>query len=207
MKKHLIQLVIALLVLFLLNPLAAQSRSSQIELFGGVAFPLAPDFFKDYNKVGASIHGQYVIFPSPNLGISFGVALEGFAFDGDKFVEDLGFSPSDVTVDLSTGIMEIGIGVRPYLTPVTASTQMYVFGMGTYNFLSFSGDITGPGGSEEIDESESKIGVAAGGGLELPAGSSVNILLQGLVRFIFTSDEEAFGGTTTFLGLTAGVAF
>lgn len=85
MKKHLIQLGVALLVLFLLNPLAAQNRSSQIELFGGVAFPLAPDFFKDYNKLGGSIHGQYVIFPSPNMGISIGAAIEGFSFDGDKY--------------------------------------------------------------------------------------------------------------------------
>lgn len=109
--------------------------------------------------------------------------------------------------DLSTGIVEIGIGVRPYLTPVTSSNQIYVFGMATYNILSFSGDITGPGGTIKIDESENKFGVAAGGGLELPAGSSLNILLQGLVRFIFTSEDEGFGGTTTFLGVTAGVAF
>jgi hypothetical protein len=55
--------------------------------------------------------------------------------------------------------------------------------------------------------------VAAGAGLELPAGESLNIILQGLFRFIFTESEtdpdtgESVGGTTSFVGVTAGIVF
>ena len=211
MKKHLIQLGIALLVLFLINPLAAQNRSPQIELFGGAAFPLSPDGFKDYYKVGGSIHGQYVIFPSPNMGISFGAAFESFAVDEDAILAGTGLTSNDVTIDASANIGEFGVGVRPYLTPVTASNQIYLFGMATFNVVNAKSSVTytdffGNEVTDEFDESENKFGVAAGGGLEFPAGSSFNSLLQGLVRFIFTSDEFA-GGTLSFVGVTAGVAF
>jgi hypothetical protein len=44
--------------------------------------------------------------------------------------------------------------------------------------------------------------VAAGAGLELPAGESFNIVLQGVFRFIFTDIESS-----NFLGVTGGLVF
>ncbi len=201
--------IVVLLVVFVLSlsSVFAQTRKPQIEVFGGVAIPLAPDGFKDYYKMGFSGHGQYVIFPSPKLGVSFGAAYEKFTFDGDKFVEDIfGEQIEGLDVTGSASVIELGIGLRPYLSPVESNTQMFLFGMATYNFLKSEASISYMGYEESFSDDVNKFGLAAGAGLELPAGTSMNIILQGVFRFIFTSEED-FGGTTQFVGITAGLAF
>lgn len=200
--------IVILLVLFVvsLTSVFAQSRKPQIELFGGVAIPLAPDGFKDYYKMGFSGHGQYVIFPSPKLGVSFGAAYEKFTFDGDKLLEDYGLQGLGLDVTGSASVIELGVGLRPYLTPVESNTQFFLFGMATYNFLKSEATVSYEGVEESISDDLNKFGLAAGAGLELPAGTSMNIILQGVFRFIFTSDDE-MGGTTQFVGITAGLAF
>ncbi|MDZ7292605.1 MAG: hypothetical protein ONB44_21280 [candidate division KSB1 bacterium] len=200
--KRVFILVMVLALVLMASQTWAQARKSQIELFGGVAIPLAPDAFKDYFKVGGSLHGQYVIFPSPTLGISFGVAVEGFTFDGDKLLQDLGFSGSGVTVEGSASVVELGVGLRPYLTQPEANTQFFLFGMGTYNLLSTESKVSGFGESYSSKDDTNKFGVAAGAGFELPAGEKINIIIQGLTRFIFTENE-----TTSFVGITGGVVF
>lgn len=187
--------------------LFAQSRNSQIELYGGIAFPTKPDEFKDYFKNGLSLHGQFVTFPSPQFGISFGAAYERFSFDDEAFLTALeeqlvGVDLTDVTIDGSASVIEFGVGLRPYLTPPEASTQFFLFGMGTYNLLKSEIKITASGRSDSFDGDENKFGIAAGAGLELPAGESMNIIVQGLYRLIFTDDES-----TSFVGVTAGLVF
>jgi hypothetical protein len=187
---------------FCASALFAQDRRRQIELFAGAAIPLAPDTFKDYYKVGGSLHGQYVIFPSPNLGVSFGAAIEGFTVDQDAVLEDYGLTGTDATIDATASIFELGVGVRPYLTPPTANTQIFLFGMGTYNALTEEVTVTYFGETVSAKGDASKVGVAAGAGFELPAGEKLNIIIQGLTRFIFTE-----GSTTSFMGVTLGVVF
>lgn len=202
MKNVGLLLVIVLLLCLLGQSFAQLTRKPQIELFGGVAVPLSPDEFKDYYKVGASIHGQYVMFPSPKLGISFGAAYETFTFDGDALLEDIGYADMGVKVTGGADVLELGVGLRPYLTPVEASTQFFIFGMATYNVLTQTAKVSYMGQTEEIDEDDSKFGVAAGAGIEVPATESLNLIIQGLTRFIFTEEE-----TTSFIGITAGVVF
>lgn len=193
-----------LLVVFVLcaSAVFAQDRRRQIELFGGAAIPLAPQAFKDYYKIGGSLHGQYVIFPSPNLGVSFGLAIEGFTVDQDAVLEDYGLTGTDATVEATASIFEIGVGVRPYLTPQTASTQFFLFGMGTFNALTEEATVTYLGQTATAKVDGSKFGIAGGAGFEVPAGEKLNIIVQGLARFIFTE-----GSTTSFLGVTLGVVF
>ena len=191
-----------LLVVLCASAVFAQDRRRQIELFGGAAIPLAPQEFKDYYKVGGSLHGQYVIFPSPTLGVSFGLAIEGFTVDQDAVLEDYGLAGTDATVEATASIFEIGVGVRPYLTPQTASTQFFLFGMGTFNALTEEATVTYLGQTASGKVDGSKFGVAAGAGFEVPAGEKLNIIVQGLTRFIFTE-----GSTTSFLGVTLGVVF
>lgn len=184
------------------STVSAQNRRNQIELFGGVAIPLAPEEFKNYYKLGGSLHGQYVLFPSPNLGISLGVAVEGFTVDQDAVLEDYGLVGTGVEVDATASIVELGVGVRPYLTPATANTQFFLFGMGTYNVLKEKVTATYLGQTETVEVDGNEFGVAGGAGFEIPAGEKLNIIIQGLTRFIFTE-----GSTTSFVGITAGVVF
>jgi len=209
MKHFLVLTIVVLLVLTSsgFSQFENVSRKSQIELFGGLAIPLAPEEFKDYFKLGYSIHGQYVMFPSPKLGISFTAAYEPFTFDGDKFLEDLqALDPytdySGVTVDGQASVFELGVGVRPYLTSPEANTQFFLFGMGTYNILKTEATVSYLGFSSKSTDDEKKFGIAGGAGLEMPMTETLNLILQGVYRMIFTEDES-----TTFLGVTAGVVF
>ena len=212
MKKFLVVTILALFILSLNSVFAQGARKPQFEGFAGVAVPLGPEDFKDYYKVGFSGHAQYVLFPSPKLGVVFGAAYEKFTFDGDKFLEDIGLDGLGLDVTGSASVVELGLGVRPYLTPVESNNQFFLFGMATYNFLSEKAEVTFQGTSASADTSYNKFGVAAGAGFEFPAGTSINIIIQGVFRFIFTEsykDEfgDEYGGTTTFVGITGGVAF
>lgn len=199
----LVKFGLVLAALFIcVSTVSAQNRRNQIELFGGVAIPLAPEEFKNYYKLGGSLHGQYVLFPSPNLGISLGVAVEGFTVDQDAVLEDYGLVGTGVEVDATASIVELGVGVRPYLTPATANTQFFLFGMGTYNVLKEKVTATYLGQTETVEVDGNEFGVAGGAGFEIPAGEKLNIIIQGLTRFIFTE-----GSTTSFVGITAGVVF
>ena len=240
MKRSLILVTICLLAL-LSSQANAFERQSQFEFFGGFAIPLAPDGFKDFYKMGLSAHAQYVIFPHPRLGISFGGAFEFLTFDNDAYIEDLDyyldyhFSADEYSTEGSASIIELGIGVRPYLTSPMSSFQIFLFGMGTFNifnsevsetydfwgydaysnYVNFIGDST-------YEANSTNIGFAAGAGIEVPAGS-VNVILQGLIRFIPAKrslksvlDEswaswgipwEDTKETHSFLGLTAGIVF
>ena len=208
--KHFLILSIVVLLLFTSSGFSQFeniSRKPQIEVFGGVAIPLAPQDFKDYFKVGYSIHGQYVIFPSPKLGVSFTAAYEPFTFDGDKFIEDLqALDPftdySGVSVEGQASVFEMGVGVRPYLTSPEANTQFFLFGMGTYNILKTEATVSFMGYSNKTTSDEKKFGIAGGAGFEMPMTETLNLIIQGVYRMIFTEDES-----TTFLGVTAGVVF
>lgn len=210
MRHFLVSTIVVLLILTSsgFSQFENVSRKPQIELFGGLAIPLSPQDFSDYYKLGYSLHGQYVIFPSPKLGVSFAVAYEPFTFDGDKYMEDVQASDpfTDYTgfeVDGSASVLELGIGVRPYLTSPEASTQFFLFGMGTYNILKDEASLS-YNGTEffSISEDSKKFGIAGGAGFEMPMTETLNMIIQGVFRMIFTEDES-----TTFLGVTAGVVF
>lgn len=212
-------LIVMLLTLVVAGSAFPQAgRRSQIEAFGGVALPMAPDYFKDWYKMGYSVHGQYVLFPSSRLGISIGVGYEPFIVDEDGFIEEAtGFTKDewsqigyDISLDITLSILELCLGIRPYLTPPEANMQFFIFGMGTYNFINSSASFSISDGFDTVsgsdDVTENRFGVAAGGGFEIPIGDSMNIIVQALYRFIFV-DELTSGETISFLGITGGVAF
>ncbi len=184
------------------------SRQPQIEVFGGLAVPLSPKDFSDYYKVGLSLHGQYVMFPTPKLGVSFALAFEGFSFDGDKFMQDIQASDpftdySGVTAEGSANIIEFGVGVRPYLTSPEANMQVFLYGMATYNILKTKSDLSYNGTNfYSGEDKENKFGIAVGPGIEIPLNDTMNLIGQGVFRYIFTSDEG-----TSFLGITTGMVF
>ncbi|RMD93812.1 MAG: hypothetical protein D6813_03395 [Calditrichaeota bacterium] len=150
------------LILFLVNDsIQAQKRRNQIEIYGGGAFPLSPDEFKDFFKIGLSINVQYVIFPSNRLGIPLFAGFEGFTTDSDAINKSLRsnvlgdyFDPStgeylytvtDASLDVngSANGFKIGAGIRPYLSPVESPVQLFVFGSAIYNAINEKEEIKG----------------------------------------------------------------
>jgi len=236
-----VKMIVLVAALLTMVSSAFAQRNSQIEFYGGVAFPIAPDFFKEYTKVGLSGNLQYVVFPSPRLGITFNVGYERFSTDNDKFtnafseaatgftadyyvennfVDDNG-DPITPGSDITATAIRFGAGIRPYLTSLEANTQFFLLAQANYNIvrndwsvtdLPFAGDpVTGIGiltGDDKVledtfgENDENKFGFGGGAGLEIPAGSSFNIVVQGLFNVILTEGES-----TSFIGVTAGVVF
>lgn len=192
---------VTLLLLIAGTAFSQSKRRNQIELYGGAALPMAPDAFKDYFKTGLSLHGQYVIFPNPKLGVSFGVGYEIFTVDNDALKEDYGIY-DEIDVEGNANITELSVGVRPYLSAPEANTQFFLFGLGTYNLLKTKVTVKGFGEEYEETADDDKFGASIGAGIEMPMGETKNLIFQGLYRFIFTEDE-----TTSFLGITAGIIF
>ena len=209
MKRALI-FVLVLTFVIMSGSAFAQTRLPQKEIFLGGAVPLSPDGFKDYFQTGLSMHGQYVIFPMNNIGVSFGAAFEFFLFDGDKWLEDAELDGMGYDATGHLTVLELGVGLRPYLTPATASSQIFLFGMPTLNFISEKETYTDEVYDEEYEYTgdDSNFGFAIGGGIEMPAGS-VNIILQGIYRSIldYKPDEGSEGNDLSFVGITAGIVF
>ena len=189
MKKIKISVIFLLMLVFGTSAFS-QSRKNQWEIFFGAAIPTAPDYIKDEFKTGFSLHGQYVMFVSPQLGISLGLAGEGFTVSDEL---------KDAGIDGQLTVGEVSIGLRPYLTSLEASTQIFLFGMATYNSVKvkFEDDF-----GNEDEGKEEKGGIAFGGGLEIPAGERFNLIFQGLGRVIFTEGDKF-----SFVTITAGFAF
>jgi hypothetical protein len=216
------------------NALLAQ-RKNQMEFYGGAAFPLSPKEFKEYTKVGLSGNFQYVLFPSPNFGVTFNVGYEFFSLDNDKFVDALseeltgqtaaywvqsGFNINP-SADIKSNVFRFGAGVRPYLTKPEANTQFFLLGQANFNIIQNDYNVTqvpiqydplndqlffftgNDKDFEQIEENdENKAGFGFGAGVEIPAGSSLNLVLQGLFNIVLTSDKS-----TSFMGVTAGLVF
>ncbi|MEJ2636100.1 MAG: hypothetical protein P8184_12515 [Calditrichia bacterium] len=235
--------IFALVLIFVLLLLSVQafgqiSRKNQIEIYAGAGFPIKPDAFKDFYKMGMSLNAQYVIFPSARLGIPIFAGYERFTVD-DQAISDLfgqgligGYIPdnsgyyweiTDASLESSgsASLIKIGAGIRPYLTAPEASTQIFLFGNASYNFLKTKSEVksasldvqeyyTGTTGTikltaadfEKYEESENRFGAGVGAGLEVPVGSSFNMIFQGMYNMIFTKEES-----TSFVGVTAGVVF
>jgi hypothetical protein len=219
-------------------------RRSQIEFYAGSAFPLNPDDFKEYTKVGLSGNAQYVIFPSPRFGITFNVGYESFSTNNEKFVE--AFSESQTgqkasywastvfttqtgetvrinpSADIKSHLIRFGGGIRPYLTAPEANTQIFLLAQANYNLITNDFNATelpyaydpdtnflqwatfdDADWEKTIGENDDKVfGFGFGAGLEIPAGSSFNIVLQGLYNIVSTENEK-----TSFMGMTAGLVF
>jgi hypothetical protein len=254
MKHVMILLVVFCLIFSFSDAFSQLSRKNQFEIYAGAGIPQSPDFFKDYFKVGLSLNLQYVIFPSPRVGIPLFIGAEGFTFNFDAFNEDISMlvGALDIPIyDTNTGnligvatggtfegdgsasIFKFGAGVRPYLTGPESSTQLFLFGNLTYNIYKekqsldggtvqwedFSGvmdefSITKQDieeillGQSEFEDDFNKAGIGVGAGIEIPAGSRINLIFQVMFNVIFSKDEEkGYDKNHSFVGATAGVVF
>ena len=195
MKTLKFGILIFVLFLFVSNSFG-QQRSGQWEIFLGAAFPLGPKDFRENFEIGGSFHAQYVLFPSPKLGVILGVAGELFRVDRD-LADQLG-------IDIELSIGEFGIGIRSYQTSLESKIQFFLFGMPTLNLIEskVSDDL-----GNEVSDDFTKPGVAVGAGVEIPAGEQINIIVQTLFRFIFVNDADLAEDPISFVGITAGVVF
>ncbi len=104
---------------------------------------------------------QYVLFPSPRIGIPIFVGYEGFTVDADAItaasaadligrpILDASGNPigavinGNIDAGGSASTIKFGLGVRPYLTSSESSTQFFLFGTSAYNLIMQKTTITG----------------------------------------------------------------
>ncbi len=231
------RLILITLVVLSVVPLKAQlTRSNQTEIYFGLGFPMQPEVFKEYYNTGLSLNVQHVIFLTPRIGIPvfggyeiFTVNTDAIASDfrdilvGTVLYDDFGnpigqITDASLSASGSASMLKLGVGLRPYITPPTASLQIFLFGNVSYNVLRTTykdegGSVTIEDvfgnvlevpieGSDPVTDSENRLGVAGGAGIEMPFGENFNLIFQGLYHVIFTEDEN-----TAFIGLTAGLIF
>jgi opacity protein-like surface antigen len=246
MRQLVTVILILVFVLSLSQAYGQLSRKNQFEIYAGAGFPLGPDYFKDYYKVGLSLNVQYVAFPTMRLGIPIFAGYETFSVDnnaisddfaselvGLQFFDQLGnllgtITSASLDAEGSASSFKVGIGLRPYLTSPEASTQIFLFGNASYNWLREKGEfnsatstVTEPSGNTQditltrnelsefdYDEKDNKFGVGIGAGIEIPASSSINLIFQGLYNIIFTKESDIEGSKNlSFVGVTAGIVF
>jgi hypothetical protein len=257
MRQMFTLLIIFVLVFSSVDAFSQLSRKNQFEIYAGAGFPLSPDDFKDYYKVGLSLNVQYVIFPSYRLGIPIFVGYEGFTVDKDAinndfkkdFVggviyDDFGNYLGEITdanfdVSGNAGIIKFGAGIRPYLSSPESSTQFFLFGNITFNVYrekntldggtvtvtdvfgdEYEFDIIQDLGFQETDVElkVNKVGLGLGAGIEIPAGTSINLIFQGMYNIIFTKGDYEIDingidvpyevlKNHSFIGVTGGIIF
>jgi hypothetical protein len=256
MKRFITIVVIFILVFSLTNAFSQYSRRNQIELFAGLGIPLGPEEFKDYYKMGMSLNAQYVLFPTPKVGVPIFAGYERFTVNNDainddfrsefvgwQFYDDYGNYLGEITdanfdVSGSASTIKFGAGVRPYLSSPESSTQFFLFGNASYNLVKEVQNLDG--GNLELTDAYgyvyefdlgdlgfesvgtelklNKFGIGIGAGVEIPAGSSLNLIFQGMYNIIFIKgdatisydgDDETINieDNLTFIGVTGGVVF
>jgi hypothetical protein len=144
---------------------------------------------------------------------------------------------AEVETEGSAGAFKVGIGVRPYLTSMESSFQLFLFGNLSYNFLNitrefksasitlkdlntdqtFESELTAreleeDGFRSKVEENDSKFGLGLGFGFEVPAGGSINLILQTMANVIFSEYNERDADKEeenyiSFMGFTVGIVF
>ena len=170
------------------------------------------------------------------INSSFNDALVGFRIY-DNLTPVAQITEANVETEGSAGDFKFGIGLRPYLTSPESSVQFFLFGNVAYNIISITTEfknatityrdlVTDQSGNTSLtarelevqdfetknETSEGKVGLGFGLGVELPAGGSINLIIQGLANIIFTDYEELSRNDDekkhlSFIGLTFGIAF
>jgi hypothetical protein len=176
------------------------------------------------HQVGIPIFAGYERFTVDKTAIS---DLFSSMLVGQYVYDDFGnlYQITDASVDSkgSASVFRFGAGVRPYLTSPESSTQFFLFGNASYNLLkqkleftkasltaedefgnTLQGEVSGSdlGDAATSESDENKFGIAVGAGIEIPAGSSLNLIFQGLYNMIFTEEKSS-----SFIGVTAGLVF
>ncbi|RMG63009.1 MAG: hypothetical protein D6715_11760 [Calditrichaeota bacterium] len=189
----------------------------------GVSLNAQYVFFPASN-IGIPFFAGYELFTVDNGAISdfFAQGVTGVSIF-DDFGNYLGqITGAQLDADGSASSFRFGAGIRPYLTPSISPVQFFLFANGSMNFLKTKTELKGGkvtfqdafGNEQDLDfselgiepenseDTENKFGLAAGAGIEVPAGPTMNLIFQGLYHIIFTSGDK-----TSFLGVTAGLVF
>jgi len=157
------------------------TRGVIILLNSGVSFPVRPAEFTDFWNPGLNLgFGMGYTF-SPIFSFLGEFDYNNFTFDGEEFLKSTGVTGSgysitggsatalSLTANVKATAPLQGVGLKPYL----------IAGAGLFN-LSTADAIVTQGGQSVVNEGESEtaLSVLVGGGVDIPVGNRIEIVVQ-----------------------------
>ena len=187
------------LTLAAVAPLHAQSldavRTTSFGISGGAAFPTGDG--TDGLNTGYLIAGSLGFRPvNSKIGFRLEAMYARFGADGFSFDDGTDAFAADGNVSIFGGIANAVLTI-----PTESGVHPYVIGgVGIYN-VKASVDVSGSGGSFSGSDSQTKVGLNGGAGLEFP--------LSGFSSFVEVRYHSIFtdGTNSNFVPLTFGLRF
>jgi len=181
--------------------------TSKFEAYGnaGISFPIGPEDFSKYWKMGFNfgIGGGYVI--NPNLTLITYADFNSFSFDGDKWLKDNGLGGYGISLS-GGGISIYTFSENLKITLPTTQSPVHPYLCGGAGLFIFSvNDIesndstfTGKGYSENA------FSVLLGAGADIAMGERVSLFVEGKYAIGFTKKTD---GNTQILPIKIGIKF
>ncbi|HHS12354.1 MAG TPA: hypothetical protein ENN03_01145 [bacterium] len=221
MRKLTIALTVLMVCILPLSMVHAQrtAGSLAVEGFGGIGYPMSPEFFTDFWQMGIGFGGgaQYNFTDMTGFKVSY--TYLPFKLNSDEFLklfEEM--IPAGMEIEIKGGAVNnsiISANLVQYLTPPDASFGFYIVAGAGYYLFSM-GDlemkVTYQGQTETVteemeDDMDDKIGINGGVGLEFMIGTTMNLFFEGKYHYLF-GEEEGFddtGGMISFITAMAGI--
>lgn len=216
MRKSKIALIVLMICILPLSMVHAQRMAGglAVEGFGGIGYPLSPEYFTDYWEMGFGFGGgaRYNFTDMTTFSVSF--TYLPFPLNSDEFVamfEDMLPAGAELEIDggsINTSI--ISANLVQYFTPPDASIGLYLtVGGGYYLFsiadLELKATYLGETETDTIemgDDVEDKFGINGGAGLEFLLGT-MNLFVEGKYHYLFGEEEGPDGEDGMFSFITA----
>jgi opacity protein-like surface antigen len=191
MKRFLVPLTSTLLFAAVASVASAQGSSgSHVGLAGGAIVPV--EDAKDVYDTG--YHGS-LLFAFNAATAPLGVRIEGTYAKMDGKVSFPDFAPEDVRIGYGTANLVVG--------PRSWSVRPYLIGGGGVYRMKFRGSVL----TGNFEQSQTKFGWNAGGGISFPIGSETTVFVEARYNRVETDPNPFVGDHFTFVPLTVGFVF
>jgi hypothetical protein len=203
-------LTFTLLVIIAITSMAWSQTDKKTDLYlgAGITFPAGPQEFTDYWKMGFNAGGGIGFSLTPAASLIFTVGYAAFPLNESEILKKAGV-PSYVNASIDGGTasaLDLAGNIKLSLNPAPNRVAAYIVAGAGYFSLSFSdvkvsASYMGYSASETLTfDSESAFSTSFGAGIDIPAGETTSIFIEGRYSIAFTK-----GDNTSYVPLRAGV--
>jgi len=182
-------------------------KKTDLYLGGGIAFPAGPEEFTDYWKMGFTAGGGIGFSLTPAASLVLTVGYGAFPLNESEILRLAGV-PSYVNTSIDGGTasaLDFAGNIKLSLNPTPNTVTPYLVVGAGYFSLSFSdakisASYMGNSASETLKfDTESAFSTSFGAGIDIPAGETTSIFVEGRYSIAFTKGEN-----TSYVPLRAG---
>ncbi|MFU8862232.1 MAG: outer membrane beta-barrel protein [Cyclonatronaceae bacterium] len=175
--------LILLIAIVVAAPVKAQSTDQKrisITANTGVAFPVAPFFFRQNWNVGPGLEAGIAYRTTPFNLIQLNASYHNFGFDSDGFRNFQNLPPGTSISSSSAEIMTLVLNsIFEYNVERTTATPYIKVGAGFFRFLPRDINYTTTDGSDTFEsESETRLMLNGAFGLDYPLRGSLSLFVE-----------------------------